>query len=183
MDISATGKFIARLRREHGMTQEALGEKLCVSAKTVSRWERGVYLPDLQMLELLAKTFSVTADEIIAGERRLTNEHITNVENACESPIRVETASSDSAFTLSDRIAYFKRKWIRDNALSLAVSALLLVAALVCGLIFDIYLLGLAAIIAGFCIYLYERNDMMSYVEMRAFRENVEGVGKDERRK
>ena len=41
MDQVKIGKFIAQLRRENGMTQEALGEKLGVTNKTISRWETG----------------------------------------------------------------------------------------------------------------------------------------------
>ena len=42
MDQVKTGKFIAELRREKGLTQEMLGKKLGVTNKTVSRWENGV---------------------------------------------------------------------------------------------------------------------------------------------
>ena len=42
------GKFIAALRKEKGMTQEQLGEKLGVTNKTVSRWENGNYMPDVE---------------------------------------------------------------------------------------------------------------------------------------
>ena len=46
------GKFIAELRRKNGLTQEALGEKLGVTNKTISRWENGNYMPDIEMLQL-----------------------------------------------------------------------------------------------------------------------------------
>ena len=42
------GKFIAALRKEKGMTQEQLGEKLGVTNKTISRWENGNYMPMLK---------------------------------------------------------------------------------------------------------------------------------------
>lgn len=42
MDLMKTGKFIAELRKEKGLTQEQLGEKVGVTNKTVSRWETGV---------------------------------------------------------------------------------------------------------------------------------------------
>ena len=45
MDMISIGKFIAALRKEKGLTQEQLGEKLGVTNKTVSRWETGTYLP------------------------------------------------------------------------------------------------------------------------------------------
>ena len=48
------GKFIAELRKEKGMTQKELGEKLYISDKAVSKWERGLSIPDLAILEKLA---------------------------------------------------------------------------------------------------------------------------------
>lgn len=53
MDQVKIGKFIAELRRENQMTQEALGEKIGVTNKTISRWENGNYMPDIEMLQLL----------------------------------------------------------------------------------------------------------------------------------
>lgn len=47
MDQIKIGKFIAALRKDKGMTQEQLGEKLGVTNKTVSRWENGNYMPDV----------------------------------------------------------------------------------------------------------------------------------------
>lgn len=50
MDQIKVGKFIAQLRRRDGLTQEALGKKIGVTNKTVSRWENGNYMPDIEML-------------------------------------------------------------------------------------------------------------------------------------
>ena len=58
MDQVKIGKFIAKLRNENNLTQEALGEKLGVTNKTISRWENGHYLPDIEMLQLLSKEFN-----------------------------------------------------------------------------------------------------------------------------
>ena len=51
MDQIKIGKFIAALRKEKGLTQEKLGEKLGVTNKTVSRWENGNYMPDVERSE------------------------------------------------------------------------------------------------------------------------------------
>ena len=69
MDQVKVGKFIARLRRERGLTQEALGEKLGVTNKTVSRWENGNYMPSIEMLSLLGKEFDVNLNELVEGKR------------------------------------------------------------------------------------------------------------------
>ena len=69
MDQVKIGKFIASLRKQAELTQEELGEKLGVTNKTISRWENGNYMPDIEMLQLLAKEFHVNINEILAGER------------------------------------------------------------------------------------------------------------------
>ncbi|MBQ8830045.1 MAG: helix-turn-helix transcriptional regulator [Oscillospiraceae bacterium] len=63
------GGFLAALRRAHGMTQRELGEKLGVSDKAVSRWERDECAPDLTLIPVLAEIFDVTSDEILRGQR------------------------------------------------------------------------------------------------------------------
>ena len=50
MDTKKCGAFLKELRREKGLTQQALAEALGVSGRTVSRWETGVNLPDLDLL-------------------------------------------------------------------------------------------------------------------------------------
>lgn len=55
---------IARLRREHGMTQEALAEVIGVSAQTISKWETSTTYPDIALLPVLADTFGVTIDAL-----------------------------------------------------------------------------------------------------------------------
>ena len=69
MDLRNIGKFIADLRKERGLTQEQLGEKLGVTNKTVSRWETGVYLPPADALLALGELFGVSMNEILSGKR------------------------------------------------------------------------------------------------------------------
>ena len=62
------GKFIAELRRKNVLTQEALGEKLGVTNKTISRWENGNYMPDIEMIQLLAREFKVSDNALLIGK-------------------------------------------------------------------------------------------------------------------
>ncbi len=73
MDKKTIGTFIAVLRKANGMTQKDLAEKLNVSDKAVSRWERDECAPDLSLLPVIAEIFGVTCDEILRGERRVTS--------------------------------------------------------------------------------------------------------------
>ena len=67
INMEAVGAFIRQLRRDAGMTQEELGERLCVSAQSVSNWERGESLPDVTALPLLAQVLHSSVDAILSG--------------------------------------------------------------------------------------------------------------------
>lgn len=63
------GEFLAVLRKSHGLTQQEVADRLGVSNRTVSAWERGTVMPDILLLPELAELYEVTVDEILAGER------------------------------------------------------------------------------------------------------------------
>lgn len=69
MDAKKTGAFIAALRRERGLTQKELAERLAVSDKAVSRWETGKGFPDTGLLPPLAEALGVSVGELLAGGR------------------------------------------------------------------------------------------------------------------
>lgn len=60
IDKEAFGTFLAQLRKEKGMTQKDLAERIFVSDKAVSKWERGLSLPDVALLQPLADLMDVT---------------------------------------------------------------------------------------------------------------------------
>ena len=70
MEAKTIGSFIAALRRANGMTQKDFAERLNVSDKTVSRWERDEGAPDLTLIPVIAELFGVTCDELLRGERK-----------------------------------------------------------------------------------------------------------------
>jgi len=57
MDIHKVGQFLATLRKESGLTQDELGQKLGVTNKTISRWETGSYLPPAESLKALSEFY------------------------------------------------------------------------------------------------------------------------------
>ncbi len=67
MDSYVTGTVIKELREKHKMTQAELAEKLCVSDKTISKWETAKGYPDISLLEPIAKAFGVSVTELISG--------------------------------------------------------------------------------------------------------------------
>lgn len=69
MDAKKFGTFIATLRKENNMTQVELAQKLQVTDKAISKWERGLGFPDINTIEPLADALSVSVLEIMRSER------------------------------------------------------------------------------------------------------------------
>ena len=69
MDAQKMGAFIAQCRKEKQMTQEQLAQRLQVTDKAVSRWERGVGFPDITTIEPLAQALEVEVLELMHAQR------------------------------------------------------------------------------------------------------------------
>ena len=69
MAENTIGQFIAALRKANGLTQQDVADRLNVSNKAVSRWERDECAPDLSVIPALAEMFGVTCDELLKGKR------------------------------------------------------------------------------------------------------------------
>ena len=69
MDNLKTGAFIKSCRKEKKMTQKELADRLHVTDRAVSKWERGLSAPDIALLEPLASVLGVTIVELLSGER------------------------------------------------------------------------------------------------------------------
>lgn len=74
MNKTIFGKFVADTRRELGMTQQELADRLYVTDKAVSKWERGLSYPDLTLFEKLAEALGITTAELVACQRDHTPE-------------------------------------------------------------------------------------------------------------
>lgn len=68
MDLVKIGKYIAEKRKALGMTQKQLAEKLNMSDKSVSKWERGICLPDVSVYMELCEILGISINEFLAGE-------------------------------------------------------------------------------------------------------------------
>ena len=80
MDLDKIGKFIALNRKNKGLTQEQLAEKLGVTNKTISRWETGKYMPDLSLLKPLSEELGITLNELLSGEKIKEEKIVENTE-------------------------------------------------------------------------------------------------------
>lgn len=68
MDQIKIGKLIAKQRKEKGLTQQELGDKVGVGYRAVSKWETGQTMPDISIINELSKTLGITTDELLNGE-------------------------------------------------------------------------------------------------------------------
>lgn len=179
LDNEKFGVFLAQLRKEKGMTQKDLAEKLFVSDKAVSKWERGLSMPDVALLPPLSEILSVTIAELLKGERVEERMELGEVE-------RLVTGS----LNLSDRGE--KRTLNRWWAARYAVCALVVAAELAILWQFgyemavwdDLFLVeGLTLLFGGwFCLFARERlpayydANKISAISDGVFRMNLPGV-------
>ena len=70
MEAKQFGQFIAGIRKEKKMTQAELAEKIHVTDKAISRWERGLGFPDIQTLEPLAQVLGISVLELMRSEKK-----------------------------------------------------------------------------------------------------------------
>lgn len=129
MENKSIGKFLSALRRANGMTQKELGDKLFVSDKTISRWERDESAPDLALIPLIAEIFGVSTDELLRGERD-AEAHIENSERAERQRRRAERQ-------LKLMLANRKKKYKNQLLISIGISLIGLLAAIMIDLAFS----------------------------------------------
>ena len=126
METRTIGKFITTLRKASGMTQKDLAEKLNVSDKSVSRWERDEGAPDLSLIPVIAEIFGVTCDELLRGERRSPADRAAVLEDS----VPTAKAEKQRQRILSIGLSRFQT----GSFISMGVSAAGLLAAMICNL-------------------------------------------------
>lgn len=114
MEKKTIGKFIAVMRKANGMTQKELGDKLFVSDKTVSRWERDECTPELSLIPAIAEIFGITTDELLRGEKN-------NPETPTSEDIK-PSAKADKQF----KAMLFVKKRRFDNLMLISIGISLL---------------------------------------------------------
>ena len=100
MDQKKIGSFLKELRKEKGITQEQLAERFFVSGRTVSRWETGSNMPDVDLLIQLADYYNVELRELLDGERRSGKMN----EEMKETVLKVADYSNEEKKKLSKRM-------------------------------------------------------------------------------
>ncbi|MBQ8800323.1 MAG: helix-turn-helix transcriptional regulator [Lachnospiraceae bacterium] len=112
MTRNSMGQFMSALRKANGMTQQEVADRLGVSNKAVSRWERDECAPDITLIPAIAELYGVTCDELLRGERMMQ----TSVVQVQEPGDGAEEGSIEKG--KSDKRAERQRKALITRALS-----------------------------------------------------------------
>lgn len=141
MEKKTIGSFISALRKSNGLTQKDLADKLGVSDKAVSRWERDDYAPDISLIPVIAEIFGVTSDEVLRGERILVDSNR-------------EESGKTNAKTMKQIERLLKSSMDRFNALSIISVGISLLGLLVAMAFNFAFLKMLLAFFVGCTFYL-----------------------------
>lgn len=169
MEKKTMGGFLAALRKANGMTQKDLAERLNVSDKTVSRWERDDGTPDLSLIPVIAEVFGVTCDELLRGERKSPEER---EEHGSEESARGKGEMQRQRLVKS-ALSHYQNL----TGLSVGISLVGLLVALICNLAFLRaslgFLLGAIFYVAGIVLQVVLMNQAFSRVEDGELEENA----------
>lgn len=119
MENEKIGKFICEMRKSQKLTQKNLAEKLGVTDKAVSKWERGINSPDISLLIPLAKALNVTTSELLRGEKETAKD------------ITADMDMVDEALLYSNKRTVQKLVKMKRIAL-MVVSSVFILAAMIC---------------------------------------------------
>ena len=113
------GKYIAEKRKALGLTQKQLAEQLGMSDKSVSKWERGICLPDVSVYMELCGILGISMNEFLAGED-ISEENIVKIAEdnliqvAKDSKAEAEKSEGDYCCDASDHSPYGVCSWKHD---------------------------------------------------------------------
>lgn len=139
MDYKKTGEFLKSLRKANGLTQEDVANHLLVSPKTISRWECGDGLPDINIISDVAALYNVTVDEILKGEKS------NKEENLKEETIDLKNKKRDKIL-VSSAIKPFNIFFI----IAISISLLFLLVGIIVSFFYES--IGLIIILAGIVV-------------------------------
>lgn len=165
MDMVKMGSFLAELRKENNLTQAELGEKLGVTNKTISRWETGNYMPPVEMLEELSNMYGMSINELLSGKKLSTEEYKEMAET------NIKATLKSSAFSVKEKIEFFKKKWRKEHLLTIVACSIAWVALLIVLKLqgVETYLFGTIGGLLAILYYAVLNNRMMAYAEANVY--------------
>lgn len=174
------GAFVAELRKEKNLTQKELAEKLFVSDKTVSKWERGLSMPNIALLMPIADALEVTVTELLRGEKVEKSLDIKEVEGLVAGSLDLSVRNS---------IHRQKRNWILAYLFCFFLSIAEVILLVVSGVTLEemkenvLLITGLMLFFGGwFCFFAkellpaYYDSNKINYVSQGFFRMHLPGL-------
>ncbi len=168
MDMIKIGGFLKELRKEQGLTQEQLGEKLGTTGKTVSRWETGTYLPPVEMLQALSELYGLTINELLAAQRLTPEEAPSKAEENLAQLIK-----ENHVFQLNEQKQYWRDKWLRDHRGTIILLIIAYAVSQLIGLMIDRIMLNATSSLIAIGIAVFFSNARDSYVEHHLYDEKL----------
>lgn len=101
MDQKKIGNFIAKCRKEQGITQAQLADKLDITYKSVSKWESGRGLPDASRMIDLCDILNITVNDLLSGEKVMEKNYVNQADDNL-----VELQKQKQAINMAVRISY-----------------------------------------------------------------------------
>lgn len=122
-------------------------------------------MPPVEMLEQLSELYGLTINELLWG-KKLEQEEFQEVAEE-----NIKAALAACAFDLKEKIAFFKKKWLRENKARLALGGIIWLAVLIVLKFQGVQpaVLGGVGGLLAVILYMYFYNSMMSYVEKNAY--------------
>lgn len=115
MDVTKMRQVLASLRKEHGMTQSELWERLGVTNKTVSRRETGTYMSPVKVLEGLSRLYGLTINEILCGRPLCGRISPTGRS-------QYQGYTSCQCIGVERKQAFFKKKWRKEHIATMVLA-------------------------------------------------------------
>ena len=100
------GKFIASCRKEKGLTQAQLAEKLNITDRAVSKWETGKCMPDSSLMLELCNILGITVNELLSGERIEMQDYMEKSEANIISVMSEEKKKRKRLYAIIDGILF-----------------------------------------------------------------------------
>lgn len=147
IDKSEFGAFVAMLRKEKGITQKELAERLFISDKAVSKWETAVSVPNIDLLIPLADILGITVTELLMCQRMEQDDALSSAQ--VEQVVKTAISYSEEG---QMRAYHNKGKWGLICILSLAIACFEMLAAYMNGCITTGLIVSMI-LSAGFGIY------------------------------
>ena len=125
MNQEKIGKFISECRKKQNLTQEQLAEKLNITSKAISKWEKGKSIPDVSIMQDLCRILNITLNDLFNGEK-IADEDYKKVADE-----NLLSALEDSTFTREEKIKFYKKKYRKEHRINIILAIVFVIMFIV----------------------------------------------------